>query len=258
MRDEKKVKAKYKNRNIKVRAIIPVRMNEKPLKYCLKSLQEQTIKPYEIIVVPDEGKGQSYARTKGALQAKGEVLLFVDSDVIAKKDVLEQVLKKKEEGYDEVVARMIPTPLNKFSEKIAQAACPDVTIVNGQVTSCGLHFTVIDKELFLRFSKELQEYPGYAGDVILSKLLRENNFKLGYTKPSVYHIIQTTPMKFFRKMITSGYASGAIFYSEKKYWKELFRLFVASLLAIRKPAQLPYQFGAFVGTLLFIRNTPKV
>jgi len=258
MRDKEKVKAKYKNQNIKVSAIIPVRTNEKPLQRCLKSLQEQTIKPYEIIVVPDEGKGQSHARIKGALQAKSELLLFVDSDIIAQKNALEQILKKKEEGFDEVVARMIPTPLNKFSEKIAQAACPDISIVDGHVTSSGLHFTVIDKELFLRFSKELQKYPGYAGDVILSKLLRENNFKLSYTKPSVYHIIKTTPVKFFKKRIACGYALGAIFSSEKRYWNELFRLFVASLLALRKPSQLPYQLGTFVGTLLSIRNMPKV
>ena len=97
---EEKVKVKCKNQDIKVSAIIPVRMNEKPLKHRLKSLEEQTIKPYEIIVVPDEGKGQSYARTKGALQAKGKLLLFVDRDIIAKKDVLEQVLKKKEERIE--------------------------------------------------------------------------------------------------------------------------------------------------------------
>lgn len=258
MRDEEKVKAKYKNQNIKVSAIIPVRTNEKPLQQCLKSLQEQTIKPYEIIVVSDEGKGQSHARIKGALQAKSELLLFVDSDIIAQKNALEQVLKKKQKGYAEVVARMIPTPLNKFSEKIAQAACPDVIIVDEHVTSSGLHFTVIDKELFLRFSKELQKYPGYAGDLILSKLLRENNLKLGYTKPSVYHIIRTTPIKFFKKRVACGYALGAIFYSEKRYWNELFRLFVDALLAVRKPARLPYQLGTFVGTLLFIRKMPKV
>lgn len=257
MQVREKIETKDKNQNIMVSAIIPVRTGEKPLKSCLKSLEEQTIKPYEILVVSDEGKGQSYARVKGALQAKSELLLLVDSDIIAQKTALEQILKKKQEGYAEVVARMIPTPLNKFSEKIAQAACPDVSIVDGHVTSSGLHFTVIDKQLFLRFSKELQKYPGYAGDVILSKLLRENNFKLGYTKPSVYHIIRTTPVKFFKKRISCGYALGAIFYSEKKYWKELFRLFVAALLAIRKPAQLPYQLGTFFGTLLFIRNTPK-
>ena len=254
MQDEEKVKAKYKNQTIKVSAIIPIRTGEKPLKSCLKSLEEQTIKPYEIIVVPDEGKGQSHARIKGALEAKSDLLLFVDSDIIAQKNALEQVLKKKEKGYAEVVARMIPAPLNKFSKKIAQAACPDVSIVDGHVTSSGLHFTVIDKQLFLCFSKQLQKYPGYAGDVILSKLLRENNFKLGYTKPSVYHIIRTTPAKFFKKRIACGYALGAIFYSEKKYWKEVFRLFVAALLALRKPAQLPYQLGTFVGTLLFIKK----
>jgi len=258
MRDKEKVKAKYKNENTKVSAIIPVRMNEKPLRNCLKSLQEQTIKPYEIIVVPDEGKGQTYARIKGALQAKSELLLFVDSDIIAQKNVLEHLLKKKEEGYDEIVARMIPIPLNKFSKKNARSTCPDVGIVNGQVISCGLHFTVIDRKLFLRFSRELQKYPGYAGDVILSKMLRENNFKLGYTKPSVYHIIRTTPVKFFKKRVACGYALGAIFSSEKRYWKELIHLCVAALVALRKPARLPYQLGTFVGTLLFIRNLPKL
>uniref|UniRef100_A0A7V4KEG9 Glycosyltransferase family 2 protein n=1 Tax=Fervidobacterium pennivorans TaxID=93466 RepID=A0A7V4KEG9_FERPE len=257
MRD-KETEVKYKNQNIRVSAIIPVRINEEPLQDCLKSLQEQTIKPYEIIVVPDEQKGQSYARIKGALQAKGNVLLFVDSDIIAQKNALEQVLKKKEEGYAEVVARMIPTPLNKFSEKIAQVACPDVCVADGHVTSCGLHFTVIDKELFLHFSKELQKYPGYAGDIVLSKLLRENNFRLGYTKkPSVYHIIKTTPVKFFKKRIMCGYALGAIFYSEKRYWNELFHLFVATLLAVRKPPLLLYRLGTLVGILMFIKNMPK-
>ena len=91
---------------IKVSVIVPVYNTEKYLDQCLKSILNQTLCDFEIIVVDDgsedasskiiqsymekypdivygffqENKGQSSARNLALRQAKGEYLAFVDSD----------------------------------------------------------------------------------------------------------------------------------------------------------------------------------
>jgi 4,4'-diaponeurosporenoate glycosyltransferase len=100
-----------------VSIIIPARNEENRLPNLLHSLALQTCKPLEVIVVDDESddntaqiateagcrvittdklpsgwQGKSWACWKGASQAKGEILVFLDADTVFEEDGLENCL----------------------------------------------------------------------------------------------------------------------------------------------------------------------
>ena len=98
--------------------IVPVYKSEKTLRPCVESLQNQTEKDIEVLLVDDgspdhcpdicdelaaedsrihvihkQNGGVSSARNAGIREAKGELLLFVDSDDSADPDMAEQLLR---------------------------------------------------------------------------------------------------------------------------------------------------------------------
>jgi len=98
---------------MKLSVIVPAYNAEKTIGECLKSLKDQNTKnKYEIIVVDDgskddtekivrkfgvelisqKNKGPATARNSGAMAAKGEIIIFVDSDCIASKNWLEEMV----------------------------------------------------------------------------------------------------------------------------------------------------------------------
>lgn len=237
--------------NVEVTAVIPSKEVNPNVLRCIKSLERQTVKPKEIIVSMVDGySGQSLGRIDGAIHAKTNLILLVDSDIVAKSTALEQLLQKKNNGdYDMIVAKMIPYPLNIFSNKVSKLECPDHSIQNGELVSVGTHFTLIERQLLLKFANELLRYPGYAGDIILSKKLRENGFKLGVAEPSVYHILDITPWREFKKRIKCGYSLAKVFHTEGEYIKELIKYFFSVLKGVGRPFSIPYRLGTFLGLL---------
>jgi glycosyltransferase involved in cell wall biosynthesis len=100
------------NRRLFISVIIPVYNGEQLLPVCLDALASSSYKDYELIVVDDcstddsarisrergalvlkmpRQSGPGGARNLGAQKARGEVLLFVDADVVVKPDTLERV-----------------------------------------------------------------------------------------------------------------------------------------------------------------------
>jgi len=98
---------------MKVSIIIPVHNGEKTIKNCLKSIYESSYNDFEVIVVDDastdstpqiaktfpckvinlkENKGPATARNLGAKNAEGEILLFIDADVVIKNNTLEKII----------------------------------------------------------------------------------------------------------------------------------------------------------------------
>lgn len=109
-------------RNYSLSVIIPARNEEKNIGKLLSLLQKQTYKPYEIIVVDDNSEdntaeiaskfnvklirlegdppegwtGKNWAIWNGYLEAKGEMLLFLDADVEPQEDFIEVLLSNYE------------------------------------------------------------------------------------------------------------------------------------------------------------------
>ena len=100
---------------MKISIIIPVYNSSKTLDECLNSIFKSNIKDFEVIVVSgnstdnsieiskkyntkiielSENKGPAFARNKGSEIAQGEILLFLDSDVMIEKDSLNIIIDK--------------------------------------------------------------------------------------------------------------------------------------------------------------------
>ncbi len=98
---------------MKASVIIPTFNEENDIKECLLSLEKQSLKDLEIIVVDDGStdgtkiqvqkfpvklltqshKGPGIARNLGAGKAKGEILVFVDADMTFDKDFIKKLVK---------------------------------------------------------------------------------------------------------------------------------------------------------------------
>lgn len=96
-----------------VSVIIPVYRNKHYLYKCLRALEDSSFHDYEIIVVNDcpdvtiveikhhfnvnlielkNNSGPSVARNIGASHARGEILIFVDSDVLVSRDLISLIV----------------------------------------------------------------------------------------------------------------------------------------------------------------------
>ena len=107
---------------MKYSIIVPVYKTEKVLSRCIDSILEQTVEDYELILIEDgspdrcgaicdeyaskdtriqvvhqKNGGVSKARNSGLDVAKGEYIIFIDSDDYVEKDYLEQFSKSKAE-----------------------------------------------------------------------------------------------------------------------------------------------------------------
>ena len=95
--------------------IIPVYNSSLTLKECLDAIFDTNFKNFEVIIVSDnssdnsveiakqyqckvielpQNKGPAFARNSGAQEAKGDILLFIDSDVIINKEALNSLADK--------------------------------------------------------------------------------------------------------------------------------------------------------------------
>ena len=100
--------------------VIPVYNVEKYIKRCLDSVFNQSFKDFEVIVVNDgtkdnsmdivenydvkiitqKNQGLSVARNTGVKKAKGEYIIFLDSDDYIEKDLLKNINKSLDNNPD--------------------------------------------------------------------------------------------------------------------------------------------------------------
>jgi glycosyltransferase involved in cell wall biosynthesis len=120
--------------------IIPVHNRLKPLKKCLESVFSQNYKNFEVIVVDDastvdlkaiknsypvryyrlaKNRGPGFARNFGVKHSRGEIVLFIDSDVLANKGLLKKIYTHFKINKDIVAVQgnysLIPYFRNFFS-----------------------------------------------------------------------------------------------------------------------------------------------
>jgi len=149
---------------MKVSVIIPVYNVEDYLDKCLKSVEEQTYKDYEIIIVNDgspdnsqriideytarnknfvsytiENRGQGGARNFGLEKATGEYVVFLDSDDYVSSDCLEKFVLAAEKNDSDIVVcnnydvdengNIIRESKNNVQDKTTSAdECPKVLL----------------------------------------------------------------------------------------------------------------------------------
>ena len=130
-----------------ISVIAPVYNVEEYLEECLESIRQQTYTDIEVILVNDgstdgsrelcerfcqkdsrfklinqENKGQSVARNRGVKESTGEYLMFVDSDDIINKNVLEVLLPYMKTDVDIVECRMTRNKEEFFLNKTSTIA----------------------------------------------------------------------------------------------------------------------------------------
>ena len=109
------------NKNPYISVVVPVRNGSEYISKCLLGLKESTYKPFEVIVVDDAStdntvevsrktgakiitldiqSGPAAARNRGAESARGDIVLFVDADVVINNDTLALIAKAFTENPD--------------------------------------------------------------------------------------------------------------------------------------------------------------
>ncbi len=81
---------------VKVSAIVPASNAPPTLDRCLAAIRAADEPPDEVIVA-DEGDGPADARNRGAVRATGDVLVFVDADVLPHPDVFARIRRAFDE-----------------------------------------------------------------------------------------------------------------------------------------------------------------
>lgn len=196
---------------MKASIIIPTRNRGWILKHCLKHLLEQTVKDYEIIVIDDASEDNTQkiitnsklqipnlkhirleqrvgcwvARNIGIKAAAGEIIIFVDSDVLVDKNFIKDHLEfhnKNDKIAVQGVVRHISKP-GKFGIKTLRI---DGTCSTGLVIqNCSVRKEWLMKAGLFREYK----FMGYL-DVELGMRLKKVGIKTGYAfkKCIAYHI----------------------------------------------------------------------
>jgi len=123
--------------------IIPTKNSELTIGNCLESITTQTYPNIEVIVVDSYSSDntreiaekfdakiieseamRSKARNIGAEKAKGELILFLDSDMELSPKVVEGCVKKAEEGYDAVIIPEVSVGVGFWAEcKALEKSC---------------------------------------------------------------------------------------------------------------------------------------
>ena len=152
--------------------IVPVYNVESYLKECLESIRQQTFTDIEVILVNDgstdsskeicerfcqadsrfrlinqENKGQSAARNRGVKESVGQFIMFVDSDDIINKDVLEVLLPYMKKDVDIVECGMTRNKEEFFLNKTS------TIIFEGDAKEAILNCISFDAVKFCAFTK---------------------------------------------------------------------------------------------------------
>ena len=269
---------------MKASVIIPAYNAEKTIGRCLSSLSQQSFKDFETIVVDDGSRdgtaavvkqfpkvklvqqknaGPATARNKGASQARGEYLIFLDSDCVANSNWLKEmaaplkdngiagVQGKYKNKRKELIARLTHLEIEERYEKMAR---------HKYIDFMGSYSAAYRKSVFQEMKGFDTSFPMASGeDTDLSFRISRAGYKMVFNpRAFVYHfhpisLKRYLKVKFFRamwrtkiyrkhkgKMLKDAYTS-----QTSKLQIGLFYLIILSLLSI------PFGFdGAFYALVL--------
>lgn len=170
--------------------IIPSYNSAKTLNFCLKSVQSSAYKNFEIILVDDKSMdnsiniakkypevkiirlkqnlGPANARNIGAKNARGQVLVFIDSDVVIEKESLSRIIKDFRK-YKSIIAvdglySKIPANKGLFSRYLALQKYYNFSRSGKYFSHPTTAFFGIKKDVFIKYNgfnptyKEMEDY----------------------------------------------------------------------------------------------------
>jgi glycosyltransferase involved in cell wall biosynthesis len=171
-----------KSKKSKISVIIPVYNEEEDISTCISSLNKQSKKPSEIIVVDDgssddslnviskfkgvkilqqDHKGPGAARNLGAKKANGDILIFVDSDMSFDKDYIKNLVLPLERNK-EIVGTTHNYEEVKINKTIWSKLWGNIRVDEDSAKDVKI-FRAIRKNKFLEFGGFDSKY-GYADD----------------------------------------------------------------------------------------------
>ena len=186
--------------------IIPVYNVEKYIKKCLDSIFNQTEKDYEVIVVNDgtkdnsmdivknydvkivnqKNQGLSAARNKGLEYAKGEYILFIDSDDYIEKDLLKELKKSIKNNPD--IVRFQIQEVYENNDKIIKYEEESFSGLNGVEA-----FNIISK---YHFVENAWSY------IFKSSFYKENNFS--FKKGTIHEDFGLIPLVIMKANVVNS------------------------------------------------------
>jgi len=207
---------------VKASVIIPAYNAEKTVRECIQGVLNQTQKDFELIVVDDgstdntpkivesfkkakllkqQNGGPAKARNAGAKMAKGDVLVFTDSDCVAEKNWLEGMLKpfsdKSVVGVQgayktkqqSAVARFVQYEIEERYDRMKRSSKLDWV---------GSYSAAYQKKMFLEAGGFDESFPVASGeDPALSYTMAEKGKLVFNPKAIVYHQHPETVKKYF-------------------------------------------------------------
>lgn len=220
---------------MKISIIIPTRNSAQTLGRVLEAIQSSNRKPDEIIVVDDYSQdntveiakrffvkvlplndhfGAGYARNFGARKSVGDILVFIDSDVVPRVNYLDLIVEELSDGADGVggyyfLDETKKTKLNKFAalhEEIIYKKCrgkQNVRILLGGL--CGYK-----REVWFSDSRSYQENKyffqmGAGEDCFISEELSER-YRLVFHKDLLGTHYTDFSNRFYKRMSQQGYS----------------------------------------------------
>ena len=212
--------------------IVPVYNGEKTITACVESIidQEFSKEEYEIIVVDnkstdktreivekfhiklvseDEIQSSYAARNLGVTIAKGEIILFIDADCIAKKDWISKII----EGFNDPEVGAIGGEIDDAQPStLVERFLSDIHPLKNCMKFEGVFLPILitanaafRKNLFIRLGGFKQNLYTIA-DIDLSwRLLLETKYKINYVPDAiVFHKHRTTLKGMYKQQYRSG------------------------------------------------------
>jgi len=222
----------------KISVVIPALNEEKYIKYALEGLRNQSFKDFEIIVsdagskdktrqiakkygarvVIEKKPGISSGRNAGAKIAKGQILVFIDADTRATKDVLKIYSKALGNGVVAATGPILPLEKTNIFMQLGYLFVSEIfvklSIAFGMPSIVGSNFAITKKsfDAVKGFNEDLITYEDWDLSTRVKKLGKIDFLEdatvyasvrrvqaWGIKKYFAYHVGNMFRYKFFKK-----------------------------------------------------------